>query len=533
MKTAGWTCVLALSAAAVVAEGQVVPSQNGRALDSSFLIGSGGYSIRQAYRAVDGNLFVTGQVRRGFGFHGDVGYVGADQLRTTLGSAGMDAFTRDSVGLGQVFSGNLYGPATYLSRYRTALGSGAIAAGMNAPGSSLPRTTAVPPLAARRLLDAAVKAYQPLQPRPGESMRVSGALPSVSPLLKPLEVGSVPTGRERVSGAYRPATSALFGLLRAQDRQQLAEELTEDELIRRLWSQRPGADEEPQPEGEQQPAVPSGSPGQGGAPAPAEVAPEQGAAQEEGLPARGQDVFLDMLVQMRQMSERARRRSQEIADEQDPNMPRRRTAPPTVRLPQTPEQVRAQRLQQVRQAVEELRGQVILHHLAGASRDQFNLRMRRAEAALKQGKFYEAAKHYKVAVVLWRENPLAWTGLSLALFGADEPVSSALALRKAMQRFPPLMDTQVDIRSLLGADVVADRLRRLERRLNKPGGEGDPAMTFLAAFVHSALGDTEKARAYARTLKDLPGASDVQRNYALRLLTGGTATKPAPAREAP
>jgi len=134
------------------AAAQVSRIQNGRALDSNYLIGARGYnSIRRANRALDGNLLVTGQVAGGYHFRGDVGYVGSDQFRGELPSAGLDNFIRGSAGLDRLTSGGSYGPGAYYSSQRTVLGASRISKGLNAPGSSMPLRTYVPPAQYRQL----------------------------------------------------------------------------------------------------------------------------------------------------------------------------------------------------------------------------------------------------------------------------------------------------------------------------------------------------------------------------------------------
>ena len=128
----GWwhLAVFVLLAIAAGAAGQVYQTQYGRALDSSYYLGSRGVnSIRWADRALDGNLLVTGQVTGGFGFRGGVGYVGSDQFRLELPSASLDRFISGSAGLDRIGSGSLYRPNPYFSPTGTVVGAGSVVSG--------------------------------------------------------------------------------------------------------------------------------------------------------------------------------------------------------------------------------------------------------------------------------------------------------------------------------------------------------------------------------------------------------------------
>jgi len=476
------------------AAAQVSRIQNGRALDSNYLIGARGYnSIRRANRALDGNLLVTGQVAGGYHFRGDVGYVGSDQFRGELPSAGLDNFIRGSAGLDRLTSGGSYGPGAYYSSQRTVLGASRISKGLNAPGSSMPLRTYVPPAQYRQLEEQTLRAYEPVQARldsysrntrldlamaPGQSSRV--------PVLPPASATQ--------ASPTRPAMSVLFGVLPRSDRQ--------------------SPEEDPSP---------ARAPGMG-EPLDTRLAGTRG--QFEPLDTRlsrsGQDVYLDLLQQLDRM-----RREQAPPP---PPEPRRAGEPvptgPTGPLAPPEEDQQAQLRQQEKadQALERTRNQVVLYKLAGKSRDMFNRRMALAENALKQGKFYKAADNYRIAAILNRENPLAYLGRALALFAVDEPLSAAFQLRQAMERFPPLMSTGVDVQGLVGETTVANRIKRLEDRLTEPGAQPEPSLVFLATFIRSAMGQRELATAHAKRLQQI-SEDEIHRAYARTVVAGPTEPK--------
>ncbi len=475
------SAVVLLAATSVF--GQVYPTQSGRALDASYQLGSGGYnSIRQASRALDGNLLVTGQVTGGFQFHGTVGYAGPEQFRTTVPSAGLDDFIRGSAGLDRITSGSLYGPSAFFSPQSTILGAQGIASGQNAPGTSIPRITYASPQQARQLYESAATPERPLTPELGQQYQVN---PPIRPLT-PAEAAL--TGLDGVSeqaaGAVRPTASPLFGILRREDQQQFAEEMA-------------SAGGPPGPAGTRPQAPPF---------EPQQPAPEGPAA--EALPEPGQDILIDVLRELMRMRREQAQAGQIGGAGQAPTQAEGEATPTTPPLDE-----------QVRQAVERGRNQLILHRLAGKSRDLFNLHMTRAELALEKRKFYEAAEHYEVAVALNRNNALAHLGEALALLGAGEPLSSAVSLRDAMKRLPPLMSAGVDVNALLGAETVEERTKQLEERLAGEGELADPSRLFLTAFLRSVAGQPDKAAQHARQL--LQRSSDeIHRAYAESLLQG-------------
>ncbi len=475
-----------------VAAGQVRQLRYGRALDANYLIGSGRYnSVRQANRAIDGNLYVTGQVTGGFQFRADVGYVGSDQFRLDVPSAAMDDFIRGSAGLDRILSGRMYGPSTFFSPERTVVGTSAIAGGLTLPGTSTPVPDYIPRQAARPLRDSTVEAYKPVAGSLGERLRVN-------PLIGPLEPPSVPSSRDLLAelSVVRPAASALFGVLSRRDGQRLAEELSEQQAAE---GQRPAGE----------PIEPMGQTGLPRQPAP----PVQEQPPAGQLPQTEQDVLLEILLESQRMAaEEARRKAAEPAGQARPKEP---SADETeqVESPQQPPSLAEERS---KQALEDARGRLMLRELTARGRDMYNRNMSAAKKALAEGRHYKAATHYELAVILNRTDPRAYVGRAAALFAADEPRSSAVQLRGAMKRFPVLKRTGLNLDGLLGKRLVDRQLTRLEKRIAK---EREASLVYLAAFVWASRGQTQQALAHARVLKKL-ARDEVYRAYAEYLLSG-------------
>ena len=431
--SAGLILVLAGHAAA-----QAVMTQYGRALDANPNVIAGRYnSVRRANPAFGSNRFVTGQVTGGFHFRGGAGYAAANQLRLDLPSARFDDFIRSSAGTGQIGSGRTYGPSTYLSPTRTVLAPSAITEGLSQPGSSVPRATYVPPPSARKLFDEAMAAYEPMLPNTGNQLRVN---PLIKPQVAPDEAMSLkkPTPSAKLEArAYRPAASPLFGIVGSEGLQGPAKGEEQAEP-----GERPG--ERLRPKGRLDWQV-EGVPGQSKTrpPSDKEKTPlESPKAGPEPLPGLGQDVFLDVLRALREAGQPQADvpdgTGAEIAKQPQPALPAARAADERPG-PTTPEKL-----------VERIRGQVVIHSLAGSGRDLFNMEMSKAQRALTNGRYYDAAGHYRVAGVLNRGNPLASIGLALALFAANEPMTSAYHLHRALSQTPPMMEPRVNVKRLLG-----------------------------------------------------------------------------------
>ena len=156
--------------------------------------------------------------------------------------------------------------------------------------------------------------------------------------------------------------------------------------------------------------------------------------------------------------------------------------------------------------------------------------MSRAEKKLSEGEYYAAADYYDVADILNRGNPLAPLGATLALFAAGEPFSAALRLQQAMDRFPPIMETLVDTKGILGQQIVELRIGRLEKQLADKDEPIESSLVFLAAFIRASMDQPDQAAKHAQTLAKIAGKEKTYILYAKHLLkTVPATTQPAKA----
>ncbi len=130
-----------------------------------------------------------------------------------------------------------------------------------------------------------------------------------------------------------------------------------------------------------------------------------------------------------------------------------------------------------------------LQTFAGESTTAINDELRKAEAAMELGHYYDAVRHYERARVLDPANPLSMIGKGHALLAAGEYVSAAVSLINGLERFPNLARFQVNLEVLIGGGEIvdirrADLMRQLSRR-------EDPQLRFLLGYleIHSGIAE--------------------------------------------
>jgi tetratricopeptide (TPR) repeat protein len=575
--------------AAVTAAAQVQPSQSGTLLDSNFQVGSGGYNrVQGGVGGVNSQLYVTGQVSGLAGFGGSVPYYAANQLNMPLPSDSMTLFNRQSVGVQQVLGGNPYATTPYFSSNQTVLGYRALVEGVNVPGSNVPAQPTGPMQMYDRYPYG--PSISPTGGTLGQAPLSIGqgglyALPPMSgnpALAAPLAAGQ--EGQLQSPNVFanltdRQRLNLARQLMELRRREQAAQEQEQapPQRVRAQVQAQVQAQAGPQPQqlvpGQIQPRTPT--PGPAGAqepppdqaqqvqqapqaqqpqqgqqapqaqqagqaqPALVQQQPEDTAQTEEtlqGLPA-GQDAFYDLLRRLRR---------QEIQDQQPSLQPGRQApgepsgrpgqpsgAPPMQRSGRVtpPQPLPGQEQQPGREPppslIEPLPAQgLVLHSLAGQSPDLVNYYLKRAQAKFHEGKYYEAAGDYGICATVDPANPLPRVGEGLALFAAGEPLSAALRVRKAMELFPPLMQTRLDLANMVGDMELMDvRLETLAERLSRSTADTQPMLLFIGAFVNENLGRHGQALEYARQLEQL-GEPGVYQEYA-RTVIQAPASQPA------
>jgi len=479
------------------ARGQIVPVQDGRALDSNYRIGSGRVNSATPRRTTfSSQMYITGQVSGLSAFRGATGYVAANQLRMTVPSSTLSDFRRQSVGLSDVLSGQTYRTSEYLDRSTTAVGLRGILSGRTAPGTNMPPTGAGG-LVPRKALEEAMLDFRPLLGnRPGNAISVD-----IQPAIKIDTAAPRVVGRRGIgTGSVLPevfgaSELAVFTVSGPSQRNEVDVELQElqrlsDDDLTRIDSKVRAPSVAP-------PAVSSDGGGLGNS----QIA-EKMALQS--------DVFLTLVDLLRKQH----MDSSGASDAARPIDPK--GGNPDIKL--APLGARPGSTELVEQG---LRGELVFNTLAGKGAGAFNTAMRKGEKQLKSGNFYNAADQYRLAVEIAPRNPTARLGLSAALFGAGESLGAALQLRQAMEIFPPVMVTRLKVISKIPSNRIKGPLDRIYKDLEgRKGTNVDPQMAMLAAYMHRSAGENYIAELCAVKLKDAAGDDKIYAAYATYVLTG-------------
>ncbi len=429
--------------------GQIVAVQDGWALDSNYRIGAGRVNGATPQRTTfSSQMYINGQVSGLSAFKGETGYYASNELRMTVPSAGLSGFRRQSVGLSDVLGGRTHRPDAYYDRATTALGLRGITSGQTAVGTNVPRSSYLGGLVPRKAMDEAMADFKPLLGnRMGQaiSAQVQPAIrldPSAPRVVGPRGL-SAPTAPK----TFGASELAVFTVSRPSQRSEVdvelreLEQLEEDDLSR-IDSKRRGPNIVP------------------------ELDPKGGALGGVGIAnkaSRESDVFLTMiyLLQKQHLDGSVKTGS--------PKAPSGAESDPEFKL--KPLGPRPDSIALVEQG---LRGELVFKTLAGKGSDAFNQAMRAGEKHLKKAAFYSAADQYRLAVEIQADNPTARLGLAASLFGAGESLGAALHLRRAMEIFPPVMVTKLDVMRKIPTEKLKVRLDQLYKK--HPGAPGDARM---------------------------------------------------------
>ncbi|MDP6546859.1 MAG: hypothetical protein QGH60_23030 [Phycisphaerae bacterium] len=481
--------------------GQIVPVQDGRALDSNYRLGSGRVNTATPRRTTfSSQMYITGQVTGLGAFRGTTGYSAANQLRMTVPSSALSDFRRQSVGLSDVLAGQTYRTGQYLDRSTTALGLRGITSGLTAPGTNVPRRSYLEGLVPLKDLDAAMSDFRPLL-----GTRVGRAISSpIQPAIRiDPSVPRVVDPRGFRSGSVAPKTLgaselAVFTVSRPSQRNEVDVELQEldrlgDDDLTRVDSK------------VRAPAVARPAAGTEGGIRTA--LGSKSIAETKGVES---DVFL-RLVYLLGKQHLDSSGGTGIARPVDP-----KGGDPDMKL--KPLGARPGSVELVEQG---LRGELVFNTLVGKGAGIFNAAMRKGEKQLKSGHFYNAADQYRLAAEIEPRNPTARIGLAVALFGAGESLSAALQLRRAMEIFPPVMVTSLKVVRKIPSEKFKGKLDKIYQGLKeRKGANVNPQLAMLATYMHRSAGEMYTAEVCARKLKGAAGDDKLYSAYATYVITG-------------
>ncbi|MGC9455009.1 MAG: tetratricopeptide repeat protein [Phycisphaerae bacterium] len=443
---------------------------------------------------LNSQLYVTGQVSGLAAFRGDVPYGAPDAFRDSVPSAGLSSFRRQSVGLPDIRSGRVFNTSVYRDPSTTVTTAGQVLedARVRSRRDTYDQDRRLRSSLADELYVDATAGYRPLtamEQEPSGQRRQFQLLPEQYS----------PTGRqysERAS-AFGIDSGAMFGLIRREQREELIQQLqtTGPEGAYRPFGAR--LDDRVVMRNE-------AFTGQTG-PHYERDTEQQPLAEEDRafvLPPEGEDVYVDLLLAMRDRLQAAGEGRYDSAREAETL--RRGDRRGTDGDPEAIVQARPGR-------------PVVVRGLAGEGEDLFNRYMSEAEQNLREGKYYDARNSYEMARLVDDENPLVWVGLALSTYAAGEPAAAGFYLHRSMELFPPIMETRFELTRMAPEQRMREMLGILGRRLRD---DQDTQLLMLATFMHLNLGERQQAREYAERLEAAAAGDAVARAYAEYVLSG-------------
>ncbi|MFW6066098.1 MAG: tetratricopeptide repeat protein [Planctomycetota bacterium] len=448
----------------------------------------------QQQQSINSQLFVTGQVSGLAAFRGDVPYGAPDSLRISVPSGEFGSFRRQSVGLPDLRDGGVFGTNVYRDPATTVTTAGRVLEDARLRGrrDSDQQDRRISGSLADELYVDATAGYRPIAPVGQESSSRGG----MDLRVLPEQYSPRREDRGVRTSALGSDAGGMFGLIRSEQRSELVRQLrmTDEQRSRlpvgsRVESRADMVDESPLRTPEPRDADQL----------------EDGAAVRETrafvLPPEGEDVYVDLLVAMRD-----RRWQGESESRYD-----------SAREAET--LVRGGRRGRGDDATVRARpgGAVVVSGLAGKGGDLFNRHMEQGEQALKEGRYYDARRSYEMARLVDDKNPLASMGLAVSALAAGEPATAGFHLHRAMQLFPPIMETRFELTEMAPEQRLREMLDVLDKRL---GDREDAQMLMLATFVHLNLGERQQARKYAERLAEAAETDAISSSYAEYVLTG-------------
>jgi hypothetical protein len=506
------------------AAGQVQQVQNGQQLDANPAVGRAGYNTPLPVNSqVNSQLYVTGQVSGLARFRDPVGYVAPGQLDLVLPSAEMDDFNRRGTGITDATRNRPYLLQPYYDPAKTTMYlSRALdnqASGMNLPAIA----TSVPTAISQQLYVDAMAKYGAIsaspEPRPTMSIRNDTTLGG-RVVASGESLSVQPTPSDQAAG---PGFSGLFAVPRSNGQLDLQRELYAaahrgDMVNSRVRAEIGGQEFATEAAAQADSLAALAAAGGTGTSGTQDLLARTRGGPPGAQPGQGpinQDVFLDVLMKMRQV------REQKAAGP---------TSAPAARQPEgtapgvAPGVAPGASLAPLsgRKGLVDIGKDkaVVIHGLAGLSKDLFNMNMVRAGEEMQAHKYYDAAQMYETASLVDRRNPLAHVGMGLGLLGAGESLSAAYQLSQAITMFPPLMETRFDLPGMVDPKVIQAQLDRLDSRIAAADPESKRMLQFLAMFLYRNSSEPSKARTYAEQLLTTSRNNAILRAYADLILTG-------------
>ncbi len=532
-------CTLLVLGFGVSAPAQVRQVETGRSLDSNFGRYSGGRNQPvPRFTPNRSGLTISGNVTGGRSFRGFAPVQDPSQLRTGLPSSSLSSFLRDSVSVGDVAAGRTqYQPQPYFSPERTVTNLGAIRAGLNRPGSSMPRSAYALPRGGIQpsrsgLLDM-TKFRTPDRAEPAltggsYARREYGSRPPASTGYDQAAGSGLAGGDAHWLGAGEGARllpppppvppADLPGETEARTTESAGRQSLRfaDPLENPLHRSRNAG------EGGSVSRLLRSQPF--GRPTDWQAAPKSFDRRENLDETRREDRGLPGAVPPRAAGVRSRALPLSNAGAAPGDM---RATPTVIPITQSEEpqpgtdahwRQRAFLGRPIRSFV----------NLGTPSADKY---LARAEAFLREGKYYRAAGQYEIARELDRTNPLPLLGKGQALIGAGDFFTAAHMLQRGLAMLADAARFQLELPALMSQKQILERRRgNIEKRLAGTLRDADRyRLAFVLGYIEFYSGQAEAGMKHLEAAAALAPEASVIHTFPERLRETATPPPPPPA----
>lgn len=488
---------------------------SGRVHDANPAVGSGGMNLARPTYDLGGraDAVITGNLRGLGSFHGDSPLMQNNAFRASLGSTALSNFQRQSVGIADVLSNQTYAPGYFYDTQRTIADVNDIRRGWNQPGSSTLNNYALPPSRAGGVAESRLDLG--LRDQLDRRLSVPGGamMPSQRSFAdpRPLSMGTLYFDQAAASSIFGPPmlrTGLLEQLAeRRAARRDLVDRAANDLQRTRLQDELKLRDMgyATPPPAQQPVADPQAM--------PPSIASIRVTGDETPVTPRGPDFFEVMAGAVRT----AQSSGQPLLGFKARPAPADDATPPPDRLtePMTdgvdaPTRVDLQRGRGRRsEGLIDKPSDAALNaataakwsgaslddpitSFAGANADQFTRFMVDGEEALRSGQYFDAARHFEMAGLIDRRNPLPLLARGHALAAAGNYISAVHSISRGITQFPQIAAFKLDLPAMVGQSDVFDRRRaELERRLTQ---REDRDLRFLLGYLELYSGLTDAAQ---------------------------------------
>jgi len=465
---------------------------SGRLHDANPGVGSGGVNLARPTYDYGGrsDAIITGNVS-GLGyFKGNSPLMQNNAFRGSLGSNSLSGFQRQSVGITDVLANRTITPGYFYDTQTTIADLGDIRRGLTRPGSSMLSTYAVTPIRGggyqESPLDLGIR--NPVDHRIGVPGRIDPSQRSI-PSASPMAFNPLYFDRAADSSIFGPPRNqpSVFDQLaeRRAARRDLIDRMSNDlqrtELEDALARRDAGLPQATPPT-MSPPTVDSTMP-----PSIASINVTGGDAVVDQSGLAGGDRFSDMIGAIRAEQDAGRSvfgftgRGDSIPESESDSpapseTPATADASPTrvdfgrgrgrrsAGLTEKPGEGTIAAASAAKWAGISLDDPVA--SFASANASEFNRYMVDGEEAMHDGRYFDASRHFDMASVIDRRNPLPLLARGHALAAAGNYMSAVHSLTRGIAQFPQIAAFKLDLPGMVGRSDVFDRRRaELEQRL--------------------------------------------------------------------